>query len=113
MSESQPSPPEEYVEVEKPKLSLSAILLLAVVIMQFITMLLMVNYYTMESSKLRTEIEMLKMQIKEMNQNLDRMNKYLSKYEKIDMLVQAIIQGLYLRLARELGAYAANTTSVK
>ena len=112
MSNSQ-SPPEDYVEVEKPKLSLSAVLLLAVVIMQFITMLLMVNYFTNETARLKTEIEMLRIQIKELNQNLGSMNKYLQKYEKLDLLVQAIIEGLYRKIASEIGAFTANVTSTR
>jgi len=111
MGEEQPSPPQEYVEVEKPRLSLSAVLLLAVVIMQFITMLLMVNYFTNETARLKTEIEMLRIQVKDLREELQKTNKYMQKYEKIDLLVQAIIEGLYRRLAAELSEYTSNVTA--
>jgi len=111
MGEEQPSPPQEYVEVEKPRLSLSAVLLLAVVVMQFVTLLLMVNYYTSVTSRLESEIEMLRIQVKDLREELQKTNKYMQKYEKIDLLVQAIIEGLYRRLAAELSEYTSNVTA--
>lgn len=88
---------ESYVTVEKPTINVAGVLLVVVLMLSIINLLIMLQLYSYYSN-LKTEIEALKATGSALSTRLDILNKNLAKYEKIDQLIELMIESIVRKL---------------
>jgi len=90
-------PSSEYVTVERPTINVAGVLLVVVLMLSVINLLIMLQLYS-HYSNLRTEIDALKAVNNMLSTRLDTLNKNLAKYEKIDQLIELMIESIVRKL---------------
>jgi hypothetical protein len=88
---------ESYVTVERPTINVAGVLLVVVLMLSIINLVIMLQLYSYYSN-LKTEIEALKATSSALSTRLDILNKNLAKYEKIDQLIELMIESIVRKL---------------
>ena len=92
---------EEFVIVERPRLSAAAILLVILIVMQAIAIFAMMTYWS-RLQQLMNDITLLRSEIKQLRTQIEVLNDNMRHYRHIDELLQLYIQSLVLKAYKEL-----------
>jgi len=94
-------PKEEFVIVERPRLSAAAILLMILILMQAIAIFAMMSYWA-RLQNLYHDVTLLRSEIRELRTQIEELNENMRHYRHIDELLQLYIQSLVLKAYKEL-----------
>lgn len=88
---------DRYVRVERPSINLAGVLLVILMLIHILSLVFVLYMYS-EVRTLAYRTESLTNSIRVLDKSIGELNEKMLKYEKIDVLIQTMIENLVRRL---------------